>query len=103
MTSKTVYGFDRVGGLPIMAIHTFSTTRDGQLQHEIDGYLRATVPPEGWADYVRDWPDAADIVAAMTKPAAPAKTLEEQLQEAAQNAVNAALQNANPDSGHVVP
>lgn len=49
-------------------MHTFSATADGQLAHETDGVARAIVPPEGWDDYVKAWPDAAPIVAALRKP-----------------------------------
>jgi hypothetical protein len=62
---KTTYGFDKGRNYPLMGIHTFSSTSDGQLQHEIDGKIRATVPPEGWADYCKEYPDAQDIVDSM--------------------------------------
>lgn len=68
MKTKTVPGFDRVGGRAIMCMHTFSVARDGQLQHEIDGVLRATVPPEGWLDYCITYPEAQVIVDELTKP-----------------------------------
>ena len=38
----------------------------GCLVHETDGNLRAVVPPEGFADFVKAWPDAAPIVAQLT-------------------------------------
>ncbi len=63
---KTVPGFDRTGSMPMMTIHTFAKGKDGQLEHHIDGRLRAQVPPEGWADYCREYPEAQDIVDAMT-------------------------------------
>lgn len=105
MKTKTVYGFDQAGGLPLLALHTFFAGRDGQLVHEIDGHLRATVPPEGWADYVRTWPEAADVVNAMILPASPTPTpnLEALLAQVAENAVNAALQQANQENGNVAP
>lgn len=71
MASKTVYGFDKSATLPFVAIHTFETSGDGQLLHLIDGRLRATVPPEGWADYCREWPEAQDIVNALCPAPAP--------------------------------
>lgn len=64
---KTTYGFDQSGGLPLMAIHTFETSADGQLVHYIDNVLRAVVPPEGWQEYSRQWPDAAEVIASMMK------------------------------------
>lgn len=67
MKTKTCYGFDQSAGIPLLAIHTFEEAADGQLNHLIDGRLRATVPPEGWADYVRQWPEAGDIVDALTR------------------------------------
>jgi hypothetical protein len=47
---------------PSLAVHEFVGTDDGLLVHYIDGTLRATVPPEGQADYCEHWPDAAPIV-----------------------------------------
>jgi hypothetical protein len=67
MKSKTVYGFDKSGGVPLLALHTFETSSDGQLIHLIDGNVRAIVPPEGWADYVQEWPEAQDIVDALRR------------------------------------
>src|SRR3954471_20377894 len=32
----------------VLASHLFTTTGNGQLVHEMDGHLRATVPPEGF-------------------------------------------------------
>lgn len=60
-------------GFPLnLGVHVFSASNDGQLVHEIDGTVRAVVPPEGWRDYVSAWPDAASVTAALTKaPAAP--------------------------------
>lgn len=50
-------------GWPLrLANHRFSASADGQLQHFVEGELRATVPPEGWADYVKHWPAAIDLV-----------------------------------------
>jgi hypothetical protein len=66
-------------GFPLrLANHRFSASADGQLQHFVEGELRATVPPEGWADYVKYWPASIDVV--------------RQLQaQAAANAANATL------------
>lgn len=64
---KVSYGFDRSPlvsldmNIPRMGVHCFEVV-GGELTHEIDGVLRATVPPEGWADYVEAWPDAADAL-----------------------------------------
>ena len=77
MQSKTVYGFDKSGGLPVIALHTFEVSRDGQLVHLIDGNLRATVPPEGWDDYAKMWPEAQDIIDGLTIKAAPLPTIED--------------------------
>lgn len=68
MKTKTLPGFDMVAGRAIMVMHTFEVMRDGQLGHFTDGTLRATVPPEGWADYCKQYPDAQDIVDELTKP-----------------------------------
>lgn len=42
----------------VMGQHRFEATRDHQLAHYTDDVLRAVVPPEGWAEYVKLWPDA---------------------------------------------
>lgn len=68
MKTKTVPGFDTVAGRPLMVMHTFCVSLDGQLQHFTDNNLRATVPPEGWADYCAAYPEAQDIVDELTKP-----------------------------------
>lgn len=51
--------------------HRFSASADGQLEHYTGESLRAVVPPEGWADYVKLWPEAQAIVDQLT--IAPAK------------------------------
>lgn len=63
---KTVPGFTMLSGRPVMVLHSFYATADGQLAHETDGTLRATVPPEGWADYCQQYPDAQDVVDSLT-------------------------------------
>jgi len=40
-------------GYPTLAMHRYSASEKGELQHYIDENLRATVPPEGWDDYVK--------------------------------------------------
>ena len=57
-----------IGAAIHFAHHTIEATRDGQLQHSIDGVVCATVPPEGWEQYARDWPQAADIVRQLRRP-----------------------------------
>jgi hypothetical protein len=50
-------------GFPLrLANHRFSASADGQLQHFVESELRATVPPEGWDDYLKYWPSAIDVV-----------------------------------------
>ena len=65
MRIKTVYGFDNVGGLPVMAVHCFSLLNNGHLLHEIDGKIRAEVPPEGFEAYVASWPEAGEVCASI--------------------------------------
>ena len=45
-----------------LATHLFDSNDKGELVHSVDGELRATVPPEGWDDYVKYWPAAIDVV-----------------------------------------
>lgn len=90
---KTVPGFTMLSGRPVMVLHTFYATADGQLAHETDGTLRATVPPEGWADYCQQYPDAQDIVDSLTiKPLSERVEeqlrVDEQLQQVIQNVLN---------------
>ena len=82
---KTAYGFDKNGDLPMVAIHVFRDGADGQLEHLIDGKLRATVPPEGWNDYVREYPDAADVVSFLRKPLDIAKETKEDISSDSQS------------------
>jgi hypothetical protein len=90
MATKSNYGFSLLGGMPVMVLHTFESTPDGQLAHYTDGTLRATVPPEGWPSYCQQYPDAQDVVDAMTiKPLA--DRVDEQLANIAQNAVDQAV------------
>lgn len=50
-------------GFPLaLANHRFSSSTAGELLHFVEGDLRATVPPEGWDDYVKYWPSAIDVV-----------------------------------------
>lgn len=94
MKSKTCYGFDQSAGIPLMAIHTFQVAPDGQLEHIINGRLRATVPPEGWADYATTWPDAQSVIDALRID--PVVSVNDQL-AAALDKINALQQEA----GHV--
>jgi hypothetical protein len=90
---KTVPGFTMLSGRPVMVLHSFYATADGQLAHETDGTLRSTVPPEGWADYCQQYPDAQDIVDSLTiKPLSERVEeqlrVDEQLQQVVQNVLN---------------
>lgn len=46
----------------LFGTHRFFETDDHQLGHEIDGVLRATVPPDGMKEYAELWPDCKDLV-----------------------------------------
>lgn len=70
-TIAPVDGATQPGQGPIiLARHEFTAGAHGQLEHYTDGVLRATVPPEGWQDYARDWPQAEPLMAAMRTPTA---------------------------------
>lgn len=60
--SKTVMGFDKSGGIAMMAMHCFSILNNGNLLHEIDGKIRAEVPPEGFEAYAEQWPECKDVL-----------------------------------------
>lgn len=50
-------------GFPlVLANHRFTASDRGELLHFVESDLRATVPPEGWDDYVKYWPAAIDVV-----------------------------------------
>lgn len=84
---KTVPGFTMLSGRPVMVLHTFYATADGQLAHETDGTLRATVPPEGWTAYCEQYPDAQDVVDSLTiKPLS--ERVDEQLAKIVENINN---------------
>ena len=83
---KSNYGFSVFGGVPVMVLHTFESTPDGQLAHYTDGTLRAVVPPEGWGDYCKQYPDAQDVVNSLT-----IKPLSERVDEALAAAAAAAV------------
>lgn len=83
-------------GFPLtLGYHMFRASKDKQLEHLIDGELRATVPPEGFADYVKAWPQCADVVRSLTRAplAQQATTLDT---SAATAAAAAAIRNAQP-------
>ena len=62
MNKICVPGFDISGGLPIMSLHTFSILSNGNLLHEIDGKIRAEVPPDGFESYAETWPDCVGVL-----------------------------------------
>jgi hypothetical protein len=65
---KTEIGFDKTNTFPIMVKHHIVPAADGQLEHWMDDKLRATVPPESWDDYCKEWPVCRDVVDSMRLP-----------------------------------
>ena len=71
---KVSFGSDQSANNPAMATmplfvrHDFLINDDGELEHHMDGRLRATVPPEGWEAYAESWPDCHEVVKAARKP-----------------------------------
>ena len=63
-------GYHQIGGAAGFAFvsHRFTVTTDGQLAHYSDDQLRAVVPPEGWQDYLKQWPEAQALVDVLTTP-----------------------------------
>ena len=59
-------GFDKTGGSFSLAEHTFKATDDGLLVHEINGVLRATVPPEGFEGYAEVYPNCKPVIDSIT-------------------------------------
>jgi hypothetical protein len=50
-----------------MEAHTFESSPKGELLHFTNGELRATVPPEGFAEFCAAWPMAQPIVDQVTR------------------------------------
>jgi len=65
---KTEIGFDKTNTFPIMVKHHIVAGSDGQLEHWMDDKLRATVPPESWDDYCKEWPVCREVVDSMRLP-----------------------------------
>ena len=60
-------GFDKTGGSFSLVEHTFKTTDDGLLVHEINGSVRAIVPPEGFKGYAEVYPNCQPVIDSVTK------------------------------------
>ncbi len=60
-------------GFPVtLDRHTFRMSKSGDLEHVIDGEVRAVVPPKGFAAYLEDWPQARPVIEAAGAPVAAA-------------------------------
>lgn len=82
---KTEIGFDKTNTFPLMVKHTVRPAADGQLEHWMDDKLRATVPPESWDAYCKEWPVCREVADSMlTRPAS----------QVLQETVNAMLQQS---------
>ena len=68
---KVEIGFDKTNTFPIMVKNMFRPAADGQLEHWMDDKLRATVPPESWDAYCKEWPAARDVCDALLLPRGP--------------------------------
>jgi len=68
---KTEIGFDKTNTFPIMVKNMFRASSDGQLEHWMDDKLRATVPPESWDAYCKEWPAARDVCDSLLLPRGP--------------------------------
>ena len=82
---KTEIGFDKTNTFPIMVKHTVRPAADGQLEHWMDDKLRATVPPESWDDYCKEWPVCREVADSL---------LTRKPSEVLQQTVNAMLQQS---------
>lgn len=82
---KTEIGFDKTNTFPIMVKHTVRPAADGQLEHWMDDKLRATVPPESWDAYCKEWPVCREVADSM---------LERKPSTVLQETVNAMLQQS---------
>jgi hypothetical protein len=54
--------FDHTNHPPLIVHSDFFKGDDGQLHHFIDDKLRAIIPPEGWEQYAKDWPEAQKAI-----------------------------------------
>lgn len=60
--------WEKLGGVPQLNTHEFSVWKDKTLKHYREGELCATVPPEGFTDYLGMWPEAAPVVNELRSP-----------------------------------
>lgn len=68
---KIEIGFDKTNTFPIMVKHHIVPAADGQLEHWMDDKLRATVPPESWDAYCKEWPVCREVCDSMLLPRGP--------------------------------
>lgn len=97
MTPIFVKHFDRSARLPYWVESEFDGSSDGQLLHIVDGKLRATIPPEGWDDYLKTWPEAQGVVDQLRAPKQPTQDLQEAVQ-----AMLAASQSGLVDGAEII-
>jgi hypothetical protein len=96
---KTEIGFDKTNTFPIMVKNMFRPSADGQLEHWMDDKLRATVPPESWDAYCKEWPAAREVCDSMLLPRteSPSAVLQETV-----NRMLQASQDLPDDSGIIL-
>jgi len=96
---KTEIGFDKTNTFPIMVKNMFRPSTDGQLEHWMDDKLRATVPPESWDAYCKEWPAAREVCDSLLLPRTetPSAVLQETV-----NRMLQASQDLPDDSGIIL-
>lgn len=87
---KVEIGFDKTNTFPIMVKNMFRAAPDGQLEHWMDDKLRATVPPESWDAYCKEWPAAREVCDSLLLPRT--ETPEQALQKAVAAMLNQSQQ-----------
>lgn len=55
------FGFTKMSNVLVACEHSAVLTESGYIEHFIDGFLRATVPPEGQADYCAQYKELAEL------------------------------------------
>jgi hypothetical protein len=58
--------FDHTNHPPLICHSDFYQGEHGELIHYLDDKCRAIVPPEGWEQYAKDWPEAQKAIDQLT-------------------------------------
>ena len=66
MSEVNFVGYERFNNRLNLVTHYFKPAGDGQIEHFIDGTLRAVIPPEGWEGYSETFPEMQPVIDGLT-------------------------------------